>query len=185
MDNFLAATLTVVLVAGALGMILAAVWWRTSVLKALNNLVHTGVAAPVREALANREHLATIKDLVGNLCFVGPAAGAVFGYAGESLQAYLMGALLALVASLVLIWLSRLSAALDHEAQAMTHRRTAGAVRSIVRGELSAAARARPTMPPRRRVGTARCSCPDCCCNPAGSTLKTGRRKPTMRRSNK
>lgn len=151
MENFLATALMVVLVACVTGFLLAAVLWRTSVLKALNNLVDTGLAAAVREALTDREHVATIKDLVGNLCFVGPAAGAIFGYAGESLQAYLVAALLALVASFVLIWLSRLSVALDKEAEALTHRRTAGAVRSIMRSERSAATRVQS----RRRLGGA------------------------------
>lgn len=188
MENVLATALMVVLVAGAPGFFLAALW-RTSVQEALNNLVDAGLAAPLREALADREHVATIKDLVGNLCFVGPAAGAIFGYAGESLQAYLVGALLALVASLVLIWLSRLSAALDKEVEALAHRRTAGAVRSIMRSELSAAARVRPTSPPRRRVGKAVrgccCGCNfNCNANISGS-LKTSRRASRMRGSNK
>jgi len=143
----------------------------------LGRLLDRHLTAPIRSMLASREHVQTIISWVTNLGFVGGAIGAVFGFGENSSEAYLLGAAIALTSVLIIVTLSRLAAALAKNEAATAHRKTAGAVRSIVRGELKAAAR--ESSGP-RRLRSVRKACTGEC---SAAALKTARPAPRMRRT--
>jgi len=97
------------------------------------------VSLPFRTVISSRDHLTTLIGVTTNITFLGTAVGALFGYTGDSREAYLLGALLGLLAAWLLVRLSRLSAELAKAEASAGHRRMAGTVRSIVRDELEAA----------------------------------------------
>lgn len=116
------------------------------------------VSLPFRTVISTRDHLTTLIGVTTNVTFLGTAVGALFGYTGDSREAYLLGALLGLLAAWLLVRLSRLSAELAKAEASAGHRRTAGTVRSIVRDELEAA---------QRKLAVARArkvAKPACCC---------------------
>ena len=73
-----------------------------------------------------------------NCAFVVTAAGALFGYGGDSREAYLMGGVVGLAALFAVTRLSKLSAQLASSEAKASHRKMAGTVRSIIRSELLA-----------------------------------------------
>ncbi len=113
------------------------------------------ITLPFRSVIGSREHVTTLIGVTTNVCFLGTAVGSLLGYTGDSREAYLMGALLALLCAWLLVRLSGLSAELAKAEVSASHRRTAGAVRSIVRDEIDAA-RVRAAAARRNRTG--RCS---------------------------
>lgn len=139
-------------------------------------LLDRHLTAPIRSMLASREHVQTIISWVTNLGFVGGAIGAVFGFGENSMEAYLLGAAVALTSVLIIIRLSRLATALAKNEAATAHRKLAGTVRSIVKGELKAAARKSPGP---RRLGV-RLACTGEC---KAAALKRARPAPRMRRT--
>lgn len=144
----------------------------------LGRLLDRHLTAPIRSMLASRDHVQTIISWVTNLGFVGGAIGpAMFGFGENSREAYLLGAAVALTSVLIIVTLSRLTAALAKNEAATAHRKSAGAVRSIVKGELKAAAR--ESSGP-RRLRSVRKACTGEC---FAAALKTARSAPRMRRT--
>lgn len=125
---------------------------------AIGKAMEKHVSLPFRTVISSRDHLTTLIGVTTNITFLGTAVGALFGYTGDSREAYLLGGLLGLLAAWLLVRLSRLSAELAKAEASSGHRRMAGTVRSIVRDELEAA---------RRKSAAARArkvSKPVCCC---------------------
>lgn len=133
------------------------------------------LTVPLRAVITSKEHLGTLISIVTNTMFLGPAAaGLAFGFTAESREAYLLGFLLALLCAWLLVRLSRLMATLARAEGSAAHRRNAGAVRSIVRDELSSAA-ARNAAPGRR------CRLCGAHAPHAAGRLKVGPAKPRMK----
>lgn len=135
---------------------------------AIGKAMEAHVSLPFRTVISSRDHLTTLIGVTTNITFLGTAVGALFGYTGDSREAYLLGGLLGLLAAWFLVRLSRLSAELAKAEASAGHRRMAGTVRSIVRDEIEAARRKAAAAAGARRV-----SKPVCCCK-AYPALKPG-----------
>jgi hypothetical protein len=143
----------------------------------LGRLFDRHLTAPIRSMLASREHVQTIISWVENLGVVGGAIAAFLGFGENSMEAYLLGAAVALTSVLIIIRLSRLATALAKNEAATAHRKLAGTVRSIVKGELKAAAR-ESSVP--RRLLSVRMACTGEC---NAAALKRARPAPRIRRT--
>jgi len=109
----------------------------------LGRAVDRHLTTPFRSALASRVHVQTMIDLALQIGFLGPAVGAIIGL--DSQGAFLLGIALGLFMWLLIIRLARLTAVLEEDEGKSRHRRTAGAMRSIVRDEIAAARRREAT----------------------------------------
>lgn len=113
--------------------------------------------ARLRRFLGSQPHLQMASSLLANLAFVGPAIGALAGLSESEPMAYAAACVLALGCLYGLSELSRVSAEVSTTEAKAAHKKTAGTVRSIVRGELAVAKRqlvaelAQHTGPKRRR----------------------------------
>ncbi len=135
-----------------------------------------GLGVSLRSMLGCREHVDTLLGLMINCAFVGTAAGALFGYGGDSREAYLMGGVVGLAALFAVTRLSKLSAQLASSEAKASHRKMAGTVRSIIRSELLAVKHgvsiAKPGRShPRKCSRKLACDCQTCC----GTPLKVAR----------
>ena len=138
------------------------------------NVPSLGVS--LRTMLGCREHVDTLLGLMINCAFVGTAAGALFGYGGDSREAYLMGGVVGLAALFAVTRLSKLSARLASSEAKASHRKMAGTVRSIIRSELLSASQG-PSSAIRGRNHPRKCGCklPCCCQTRCGAPLKVER----------
>lgn len=146
----------------------------SAILGLLVNTPSLGVS--LRSILGSREHVETLLGLMINSAFVGTAAGALFGYGGDSREAYLMGGVVGLAALFAVTRLSKLSAQLASSEAKVSHRKMAGTVRSIIRSELHAANSGASILKPglnhpRKCSRKLHCHCQNCC----GTPLKVER----------